>query len=189
MSMPSVQVRVRQFACFTRETKVEGSHTFIPVAALMCWMQSVGGRKALIVRAFTVLKPSAFSACCARSASSSRRLPCRSGCETVRIRPLCRCGQGTDGRRATTCLRDVRYWVERFPLVFEHIRDNSPAKYAEMMKRRVEKANASPTVSGMPRFGGRFGKTQADDADWSLSISADALRHCLAGPPGIARHS
>ena len=49
-------------------------------------------------------------------------------------------GQRTDGTPMhTTMLRDVAYWIEAYPLVFDHSGDNTPNKYIEMIKRRVEK--------------------------------------------------
>jgi len=66
--------------------KSNGSHTLSLRRRphVMCWMQSVGGRKcAGSSRALRCSSRSAFSACCAtKCKASSRRLPCRSGCET-----------------------------------------------------------------------------------------------------------
>src|SRR5690606_30828737 len=41
--------------------------------------------------------------------------------------------------RATLALRDVAYVVEAIPIVYNRNGDNSPRKYIEMLKRRVEK--------------------------------------------------
>ena len=49
-------------------------------------------------------------------------------------------GNGTDGTpRNTTLLRDVAYWIDAYPHVFDTSGDNTPAKYVAMLKRRVEK--------------------------------------------------
>jgi CRISPR-associated protein Cas5d len=49
-------------------------------------------------------------------------------------------GNGTDGTpRNTTLLRDVAYWIEAYPHVFDTSGDNTPVKYIAMLNRRVEK--------------------------------------------------
>jgi CRISPR-associated protein Cas5d len=66
-------------------------------------------------------------------------------------------GNGTDGTpRNTTLLRDVAYWIDAYPHVFDTSGDNTPVKYVEMMRRRVEKGAMLPAaLSGLPRVCGR----------------------------------
>lgn len=50
-------------------------------------------------------------------------------------------GAGSDDAtpRGTLALRDVAYLIEAEPLVYERSGDNTPQKYASMLRRRVEK--------------------------------------------------
>jgi CRISPR-associated protein Cas5d len=94
-------------------------------------------------------------------------------------------GQGTDRTpRNTTLLRDVAYWVDAFPLVFDTSGDNSPAKYAEMMKRRVEKGQCfTRPYLGCREFAAEFGKPQADDRPISESLDLGRMLYDIAFRP------
>jgi CRISPR-associated protein Cas5d len=94
-------------------------------------------------------------------------------------------GQGTDGTpRNTTLLRDVAYWIDAYPLVFDTSGDNSPTKYVEMMKRRVEKGQCfTRPYLGCREFAADFGAPQADDRPIEDSIEIGRMLYDIAFLP------
>lgn len=148
MSTPSVRVRVAgDYACFTRpETKVERfSYPVITPSAARNVLDSICWRPQMrwIVTRITVLKPIRFMSVLrnevqSKVAPASVKKWMRSPGEFTPI--VAGAGQDTDGTpRNTTLLRDVAYWIDAYPLVFDGSGDNTPTKYVEMMMRRVEK--------------------------------------------------
>jgi CRISPR-associated protein Cas5d len=93
-------------------------------------------------------------------------------------------GQGTDGTpRNTTLLRDVAYWIDAYPLVFD-TSGNSPTKYVEMMKRRVEKGQCfTRPYLGCREFAADFGAPQADDRPIEDSIEIGRMLYDIAFLP------
>jgi CRISPR-associated protein Cas5d len=148
MSTSSVLVRVSgEFACFTRpETKVERfSYPVITPSAARNVLDAICWRPQMrwIVTRITVLKPIRFLSIL-RNEVQSKISPAsvkRWMRDASQFEPLVAgAGNGTDGTpRNTTLLRDVAYWIEAYPIVFDASGDNTPAKYVAMLNRRVEK--------------------------------------------------
>ena len=71
-------------------------------------------------------------------------------------------GNGTDGTpRNTTLLREVAYWIEAYPHVFDTSGDNTRGKYLAMMQRRVEKGQCfHRPYLGCREFAAEFGPVQ-----------------------------
>jgi CRISPR-associated protein Cas5d len=148
MSAPIMRVRVSgDYACFTRpETKVErySYPVMTPSAARnildsICWrpqMRWVVTRISVLkpIRTLSVLRNEVQSKL---SPSSVRKWMV----DSSKYEPLLAgAGNGTDGTpRNTTLLRDVAYWIDAYPLVFDQSGDNTPQKYIAMMERRVAK--------------------------------------------------
>jgi CRISPR-associated protein Cas5d len=95
-------------------------------------------------------------------------------------------GQGTDVTpRNTTLLRDVAYWVDAYPLVFDTSGDNSPTKYAEMMKRRVDKGQCfTRPYLGCREFAAEFGPPREDDQPIADSLEIGRMLYDIAFLPG-----
>lgn len=193
MSMPSVQVRVSgEYACFTRpETKVErfSYPVMTPSAArnvldAICWRPQMRW----VVTRITVLKPIRFLSVL-RNEVQSKLSPAavkkwmRDPSEFAPL--IAGAGQGTDGTpRNTTLLRDVAYWVDAYPLVFVTSGDNSPTKYAEMMKRRVEKGQCfTRPYLGCREFAAEFGEPRADEGPIADSIEIGRMLYDIAFLP------
>jgi CRISPR-associated protein Cas5d len=148
MTTPIIRVRVSgDYACFTRpETKVErySYPVMTPSAARnildsICWrpqMRWVVIRISVLknIRALSVLRNEVQSKL---SPASVRKWMV----DSSKYEPLLAgAGNGTDGTpRNTTLLRDVAYWIDAYPLVFDQSGDNTPQKYIAMMERRVAK--------------------------------------------------
>ena len=148
MPAPTIRVRVSgDYACFTRpETKVErySYPVMTPSAARnildsICWrpqMRWVVIRISVLknIRALSVLRNEVQSKL---SPASVRKWMV----DSSKYEPLLAgAGNGTDGTpRNTTLLRDVAYWIDAYPLVFDQSGDNTPQKYIAMMERRVAK--------------------------------------------------
>ena len=150
MSMSAVRVRVAgQYACFTRpETKVERfTYPVMTPSAARNVLDSICWRPQMrwVVTAVTVLKPiRTFSVL--RNEVQSKLAPAavkRWMRDPASFEPLVAgAGQGTDATpRNTTLLSDVAYWIDAYPLIFDPGKDgtNTPIKYVEMFRRRVEK--------------------------------------------------
>lgn len=148
MSTASILVRVSgEFACFTRpETKVERfSYPVITPSAARNVLDAICWRPQMrwIVTRITVLKPIRFLSVL-RNEVQSKISPAsvkKWMRDASQFEPLVAgAGNGTDGTpRNTTLLRDVAYWIEAYPHVFDTSGDNTPAKYVAMLNRRVEK--------------------------------------------------
>jgi CRISPR-associated protein Cas5d len=148
MSTSSILVRVSgEFACFTRpETKVERfSYPVITPSAARNVLDAICWRPQMrwIVTRITVLKPIRFLSVL-RNEVQSKISPAsvkKWMRDASQFQPLVAgAGNGTDGTpRNTTLLRDVAYWIEAYPHVFDTSGDNTPVKYIAMLNRRVEK--------------------------------------------------
>jgi CRISPR-associated protein Cas5d len=94
-------------------------------------------------------------------------------------------GQDTDGTpRNTTLLCDVAYWIDAYPLVFDASGDNSPTKYVEMMKRRVEKGQCfSRPYLGCREFAAEFGPAREDDHPIAESLDIGRMLYDIAFLP------
>ena len=74
-------------------------------------------------------------------------------------------GNGTDGTpRNTTLLRDVAYWIDAYPHVFDASGDNTPVKYVEMMRRRIERGQCfQRPYLGCREFAAEFGPPREEE--------------------------
>jgi len=94
-------------------------------------------------------------------------------------------GNGTDGTpRNTTLLRDVAYWIEAYPHVFDASGDNTPAKYVAMMERRVEKGQCfQRPYLGCREFAAEFSPPQTDDQPIPDSMEIGRMLYDVAFLP------
>jgi CRISPR-associated protein Cas5d len=91
-------------------------------------------------------------------------------------------GNGTDGTpRNTTLLRDVAYWIDAYPHVFDGSGDNTPMKYVEMMRRRVEKGQCfQRPYLGCREFAAEFGPAREDDKPIPDSMEIGRMLYDIA---------
>jgi CRISPR-associated protein Cas5d len=91
-------------------------------------------------------------------------------------------GNGTDGTpRNTTLLRDVAYWIDAYPQVFDDSGDNTPVKYVEMMRRRVEKGQCfQRPYLGCREFAAEFGPPCEDDRPIEDSMAIGRMLYDIA---------
>ena len=193
MSIPSIRVRVSgEFACFTRpEAKVErfSYPVMTPSAArnvldAICWRPQMRW----IVTAITVLKPIRLM--------SVLRNEVQSKVSPVAIKKWMRdastfepfvagAGNGTEGTpRNTTLLRDVAYWIDATPHVFDATGDNTPQKYVEMMRRRVEKGQCfQRPYLGCREFAAEFSPPRDDDRPEALTMDIGRMLYDIAFLP------
>lgn len=194
MSKPGIRVRVAgQFACFTRpETKVERFTypVMTPSAArnildAICWRPEMRW----IVTGITVLKPIRTMSVLRNEVQS--KLSPSSVKKWMRdpkqFAPLVAgAGQGTDGTpRNSTLLCDVAYWIDAYPQVFDTSGDNTPAKYAAMMQRRVEKGQCfQRPYLGCREFAAEFSTPLHDDRAIEESMEIGRMLYDIAFLPG-----
>lgn len=100
-------------------------------------------------------------------------------------------GDGTDGTpRNTTLLREVAYWIDAYPHVFDTSGDNTPAKFVSMMKRRVEKGQCfHRPYLGCREFAADFGPIQDGDAPIPTSFEIGRMVYDIAFLPSGHRAS
>jgi CRISPR-associated protein Cas5d len=91
-------------------------------------------------------------------------------------------GNGTDGTpRNTTLLREVAYWIDAYPHVFDTSGDNTPVKYVEMMRRRVEKGQCfQRPYLGCREFAAEFGPPREDDRPEILTMEIGRMLYDIA---------
>lgn len=193
MSAPNIQVRVSgEFACFTRpETKVErfSYPVMTPSAArnvldAICWRPQMRW----IVTRITVLKPIRFMSVL-RNEVQSKVSPAavkKWMRDASTYEPLVAgAGNGTDGTpRNSTLLRDVAYWIEAYPHVFDTSGDNTPTKYVAMLQRRVEKGQCfQRPYLGCREFAAEFGPVQTEDAPIPDSMEMGRMLYDIAFLP------
>ena len=208
MSIPSVRVRVSgEFACFTRpEAKVErfSYPVMTPSAArnildAICWRPQMRW----IVTGITVLKPIRYISVLRnevqhkatietttsndgekeRKQSISLKAIKQWMAEPSTFRPLVAgAGNGTDGTpRNTTLLRDVAYWIDAYPHVFDTSGDNTPVKYVEMMRRRVERGQCfQRPYLGCREFAAEFGPPHEEDRPIQDSMEIGRMLYDIA---------
>lgn len=191
MSTPSIRVRVSgAFACFTRpETKVERfSYPVITPSAARNVLDSICWRPEMrwIVTRIAVLKPIRYMSVL-RNEVQSKLSP---GAVKKWMRdpssyePLVAgAGNGTDGTpRNTTLLRDVAYWIDAYPHVFDtSTGDNTPAKYVAMMQRRVEKGQCfQRPYLGCREFAAEFGLMQEGESPIPVSVKIGRMLYDIA---------
>lgn len=195
MSLPTVRVRVAgRYACFTRpETKVERFTYPImtPSAArnvldAICWRPQMRW----VVTTITVLKPiHTFSVL--RNEVQSKLAPSaikKWMRDPASFEPLVAgAGQDTDATpRNTTLLYDVAYWIDAYPLVFDPGDDgtNTPVKYVEMLKRRVEKGQCfQRPYLGCREFAADFSPPRDDESPIEQSLEIGRMLYDIAFAP------
>jgi CRISPR-associated protein Cas5d len=91
-------------------------------------------------------------------------------------------GQDTDGTpRNSTLLRDVAYWIDAYPLVFDAGFDNTPMKYVEMLKRRVEKGQCyTRPYLGCREFAAEFSPPLESDKPIGDSMEIGRMLYDIA---------
>jgi CRISPR-associated protein Cas5d len=100
-----------------------------------------------------------------------------------KFRPLVAgAGNGTDGTpRNTTLLRDVAYWIDAYPLVFDTSGDNTAVKYVEMLRRRVEKGQCfQRPYLGCREFAAEFSPPHEDDRPIPDSMEIGRMLYDIA---------
>ena len=190
MSVPAVCVRVSgEFACFTRpEAKVErfSYPVMTPSAArnildAICWRPQMRW----IVTRITVLRPIRYLSVL-RNEVQSKLSPSavkKWMRDASAFEPLLAgAGNGTDGTpRNTTLLRDVAYWIDAYPHVFDTSGDNTPMKYVEMMRRRVEKGQCfQRPYLGCREFAADFSPVREDDRPIEGSMEIGRMLYDIA---------
>jgi CRISPR-associated protein Cas5d len=95
-------------------------------------------------------------------------------------------GQGTDGTpRNTTMLRDVAYWIDAYPHVFDMSGDNTPEKYVSMMKRRADKGQCfQRPYLGCREFAAEFSNPLPEDKPIPDSMEIGRMLYDIAFLPG-----
>jgi CRISPR-associated protein Cas5d len=190
--MPAPMIRVRvsgEYACFTRpETKVE-RYTYpvmTPSAArnildAICWRPQMRW----VVTRISVLKPIRMISVL-RNEVQSKLSPSsvkKWMGDSSRFAPLVAgAGNGTDGTpRNTTLLRDVAYWIDAYPLVFDSSGDNTPGKYLAMMERRVAKGQCfQRPYLGCREFAAEFSPPLPEDKSISDSVPIGRMLYDIA---------
>jgi CRISPR-associated protein Cas5d len=194
MPIPCVRVRVSgEFACFTRpEAKVErfSYPVMTPSAArnildAICWRPQMRW----IVTSITVLKPIRLMSVL-RNEVQSKLSPAaikkwmRDGSTFEPL--IAGAGNGTDGTpRNTTLLRDVAYWINAYPQVFDAGSDetgpNTPEKYVAMLNRRVEKGQCfQRPYLGCREFAAEFAPPREDDRPETLTMEIGRMLYDIA---------
>ncbi|MEE8583327.1 MAG: type I-C CRISPR-associated protein Cas5c [Acidobacteriota bacterium] len=86
--------------------------------------------------------------------------------------------------RTTLALRDVAYVIEAEPVVFDHSGDNTPRKYAAMLRRRVAKGRFfyAPCL-GCREFAARFEEPSAADVPIEESRDLGLMLYDIAFDP------
>jgi CRISPR-associated protein Cas5d len=193
MPIPSVCVRVSgEFACFTRpEAKVERfSYPVITPSAARNVLDAICWRPQMrwIVTRITVLKPIRLMSVL-RNEVQSKLAPVavkRWMRDAASFEPLMAgAGNGTDGTpRNTTLLRDVAYWIDAYPQVFDTSNDNTPTKYVEMLRRRVEKGQCyQRPYLGCREFAAEFSLPREDDRPIEDSMELGRMLYDIAFLP------
>lgn len=193
MSVPTIRVRVfGDYACFTRpETKVE-RYTYpvmTPSAARnildsICWRPQMRW----IVTRISVLKP-IRTLSVLRNEVQSKLSPSSVKqwmSDSLRFEPLIAgAGNGTDGTpRNTTLLRDVAYWIDAYPLVFDASGDNTPQKYIAMIERRIEKGQCfQRPYLGCREFAAEFSRERPGDKPIEESVPLGRMLYDIAFLP------
>jgi CRISPR-associated protein Cas5d len=91
-------------------------------------------------------------------------------------------GNGTDGTpRNTTLLRDVAYWIDAYPLVFDQSGDNTPQKYIAMMERRIAKGQCfQRPYLGCREFAAQFSSELSGDKPIPESMPIGRMLYDIA---------
>lgn len=190
MSTPSIRVRVSgEYACFTRpETKVERfSYPVITPSAARNILDSICWRPQMrwIVTRITVLKPIRYMSILRNEVQSKvspgsvkKWMRDPSGFTPI----VAGAGNDTEGTpRNTTLLRDVAYWIDAYPFVFDTSGDNTPTKYVEMIARRVEKGQCfHRPYLGCREFAADFGPPQPGDQPIPVSMAIGRMLYDIA---------
>jgi CRISPR-associated protein Cas5d len=192
---PVAAVRVRvsgPFACFTWPgAKVErySYPVMTPSAArnildAICWRPQMRW----IVTAITVLKP-IRTISVLRNEVQSKLSPTavkKWMRDPSQFRPLVAgAGLDTDGTpRNSVLLRDVAYWIDAYPYVFDLSGDNTPAKYVAMLERRVVKGQCyQRPYLGCREFAAEFGQARRDDRPLRVTREIGRMLYDIAFLP------
>ena len=197
MPAPTIRVRVSgDYACFTRpETKVErySYPVMTPSAArnildAICWRPQMRW----VVTRISVLKP-IQTLSVLRNEVQSKLSPSsvkRWMVDSSKFEPIVAgAGNGTDGTpRNTTLLRDVAYWIDAYPLVFDRSGDNTEQKYVAMMDRRVARGQCfQRPYLGCREFAAEFSPQLPDDKPITESMPIGRMLYDIAFLGGANR--
>jgi CRISPR-associated protein Cas5d len=197
MPAPTIRVRVSgDYACFTRpETKVErySYPVMTPSAArnildAICWRPQMRW----VVTRISVLKP-IQTLSVLRNEVQSKLSPSsvkRWMVDSSKFEPIVAgAGNGTDGTpRNTTLLRDVAYWIDAYPLVFDRSGDNTEQKYVAMMDRRVARGQCfQRPYLGCREFAAEFSPQLPDDQPIPESMPIGRMLYDIAFLGGANR--
>jgi CRISPR-associated protein Cas5d len=190
---PVVRVRIAgPFACFTQpEAKVErySYPVMTPSAArnildAICWRPQMRW----VVTAITVLRP-IRTISVLRNEVQSKLSPAavkKWMRDPSRFKPLLAgAGLGTDVTpRNSVFLRDVAYWIDAYPHVFDSSGDNTPAKYVAMLERRVGKGQCHHRpYLGCREFAAEFEPAREEDRPLSETMEIGRMLYDIAFLP------
>jgi CRISPR-associated protein Cas5d len=193
--LPTQSIRVRvsgDYACFTRpETKVERfTYPVITPSAARNVLDSICWRPQMrwIVTRISVLKP-IRTLSVLRNEVQSKLSPysvkkwIRNSWEYEPL--IAGAGNGTDSTpRNTTLLRDVGYWIDAYPLVFDTSGDNTQGKYLAMMERRVAKGQCfQRPYLGCREFAAEFSPARPVDKPIGESMTIGRMLYDIAFLP------
>lgn len=183
MGVPTVRVKASgDLACFSRpEMKVERvSYEVMTPSAARGILDAIAWKPEMRwhVLQIEVLKPIRFIGLKRNELQSKVAVKGSEGIlawvkDPSRYRPQ-PAGAGSEDAtpRNTLALRDVAYVIEAEPIVFNTSGDNTPEKYAAILKRRVEKGQCYlPPVLGCREFAARF--ELPSESDHPISDSLD----------------
>lgn len=189
----SIQVRVSgEFACFTRpEAKVERlSYSVITPSAARNLLDAICWRPQMrwIITRIQVLKPIRFMSVLRNEVQSTISPVVVNTwiADCSRYKPLVAgTGHGTDGTpRHTTLLRDVAYVIEAYPHVFHTSGDHTPAKYLEMMQRRIDRGQCfQRPYLGCREFAADFGPIQQGETPIQVSMELGRMLYDIVFLP------
>lgn len=193
--MPTQSVRVRvwgDYACYSRpETKVERfSYPIITPSAARNILDAICWRPQMrwVVTSISLLRPVRFMSVL-RNEVQSKLSPAsvkKWMKDPSLFAPLVAgAGQDTEGTpRNTSLLRDVAYWIDAYPVVFDHSGDNTPMKYAEMLNRRVARGQCfQRPYLGCREFAAQFGPPVEGEKPISESFEIGRMLYDIAFLP------
>jgi CRISPR-associated protein Cas5d len=190
---PNIRIRVAgRFACFTRpEAKVERfTYPVMTPSAARNVLDSICWRPQMrwIVTRISVLKPIRTMSVL-RNEVQSKLSPVavkKWMRDPAQFEPLIAgAGVGSDGTpRNTTLLRDVAYWIDAYPHVFDTSGDNTPEKYVAMMQRRAERGQCfQRPYLGCREFAAEFSPPHPEDKPIQESMEIGRMLYDIAFLP------
>lgn len=191
--MEHVEVKIGgEFACFSRpEMKVERVSYEVPTPSAargmldaILWKPEMRWH----VLSIDVLKPIRFIALKRNEVQS--KVPMKDGVlawmkDPAKFTPQAAGAGSKDATpRNTLALREVSYIVRAEPVVFERTGDNTPKKYIEMFRRRVEKGQChSVPCLGCREFPARFEPPDGTEAPIGETLDLGMMLYDIVFDP------